>query len=292
MEGGSMEGGSGSAFPRAAPGAGQGDHRDTQLPAAPGCVARGVNEKISAAYCDVSLPVPLDQSFTYRLPQTMRHRVAPGCRVLVPFGSRTVAGVVLRAHDEAPPGGAREALRLLDEEPALEEDLLKLARWIADYYCCPLGETLRAMTPLAGDLRQSKVYSLTSSGRDAARQLHFGDAGDDAGSQILRLLDARPLAASYLSKKFPQARAALRSLEKKGLVEVESHTEERDPLRASAERLRVEFRARAEEENKRTANALCAVKEERTANALCALSKLRRPGNSASLFFELHPALV
>jgi primosomal protein N' (replication factor Y) (superfamily II helicase) len=216
--------------------------------------------QISAAYCDVSLPVPLDQSFTYRLPQTMRHRAAPGCRVLVPFGTRTIAGVVLRAHDEAPAGGAREALRLLDEEPALEEDLLKLARWIADYYCCPLGETLRAMTPLAGDLRQSKVYSLTSSGRDVARQFHFSEAGDDAGSQILRLLDARPLAASYLSKKFPQARAALRSLEKKGLVEMESRTEERDPLRASAERLRVEFRARAGEENKRTANALCAKK--------------------------------
>ena len=39
-------------------------------------------------YCDVSLPVPLDQAFTYRLPETIRHRIAVGCRVLVPFGSR------------------------------------------------------------------------------------------------------------------------------------------------------------------------------------------------------------
>ena len=48
-------------------------------------------------YCDVSLPVPLDQAFTYRMPETMRHRVRPGCRVLVPFGFRKLTGIVLRA---------------------------------------------------------------------------------------------------------------------------------------------------------------------------------------------------
>ena len=49
-----------------------------------------------ASYCDVSLPVPLDQPFTYRLPETLRHRVQTGCRVLVPFGTRKLTGVVLR----------------------------------------------------------------------------------------------------------------------------------------------------------------------------------------------------
>ena len=107
-------------------------------------------------YCDVSLPVPLDQPFTYLLPETLRHRVQTGCRVLVPFGKRTVAGVVLRVHNDPPPTEPREALRLLDEEPVLDEGLLKLGRWIADYYCAPLGETLRAMTPLAADIRHGK----------------------------------------------------------------------------------------------------------------------------------------
>src|SRR5712691_8560206 len=114
-------------------------------------------------YCDVSLPVPIDQSFTYSLPETLRHRVQVGCRVLVPFGSRQLTGVVLRTHDDAPQS-ARQVLRLLDEEPALDESLLDLGRWISAYYCAPLGETLRAMTPLASDVRRSKVYSLTRSG--------------------------------------------------------------------------------------------------------------------------------
>ena len=56
----------------------------------------------SYLYCDVSLPVPLDQPFTYALPETLRHRVQPGSRMLVPFGPRKLTGVILRCHDEPP----------------------------------------------------------------------------------------------------------------------------------------------------------------------------------------------
>jgi len=201
----------------------------------------------SPSYCDVSLPVPLGHSFTYLLPETLRHRVRTGCRVLVPFGTRKLAGVVLRTHDEPPSGGARETLRLLDEEPVLDADLLKLGSWISEYYCAPLGETLRAMTPLAGDIRHGKVYSLTKSGRDVARQLYFGEEDqNDPGREILRLLDGRPLSASYLTRKIPKAAALLRSLEKKGFIDAEDTAAERDPLRAGAARLRVEFVSRPE----------------------------------------------
>ena len=58
-------------------------------------------------YCDVSLPVPMEQAFTYKLPLTLRHRVAVGCRILVPFGTRQLAGVVIAAHNEAPSGSVR-----------------------------------------------------------------------------------------------------------------------------------------------------------------------------------------
>ena len=201
------------------------------------------------AYCDVSLPVPVDQLFTYALPESLRHRVEPGCRVLVPFGNRKLSGVVLRAHDEPPPAAIKEVLKLLDAEPVLDAPLLKLGRWIADYYCAPLGETLRSMTPLAGEMRRGKIYSLTSAGRDIARQLHLGgpsdeDAIEDEKTQILRMLDARPLAGSYLKSKFPKSAAVLKALEKSELIVAEDVAAERDPLRASAERLRAGFLAR------------------------------------------------
>jgi primosomal protein N' (replication factor Y) len=191
-------------------------------------------------FADVALPVPLDQPFTYLLPETLRHRVRIGSRLIVPFGARKLTGVIVRLHAASPPHGAKEALRLLDEEPVLEDHLISLGRWIANYYCAPIGEVLRVMTPLGGEMRSSKMYSLTDAGRDAARQLLFGADTEDPTIQVLRLLEQRPLSAPYLAKKVGDAPKALRSLLKKGFVEVEDIQADRDPLRSSSARLRVQ----------------------------------------------------
>jgi primosomal protein N' (replication factor Y) len=195
----------------------------------------------SFRYCDVSLPVPLDRPFTYSLPETLRHRVKAGCRLIVPFGVRKLTGVALRCHDEIPAVEARDALRLVDSEPVLDGELLSLARWIGGYYCAPLGEVLRAMLPLVSEVRTGKVYSLTASGLDAARQLLLDAGPEDPVAAMLRMLEKRPLSAAYLAKKLPLADKALRSLERKGFVVAEQVHAERDPLRAPSERLRVEL---------------------------------------------------
>jgi primosomal protein N' (replication factor Y) len=198
------------------------------------------------AYCDVSLPVPLDQAFTYALPETLRHRVQPGCRLIVPFGSRKLTGVVLRCHSERPPMEVRPAFRLVDAEPVLDEKMLALGRWIAEYYCAPLGEVLRAMTPLGGEIRQGRMYSLTPKGRDATRQLLLDGSSEDPDIRLLRLLEARPLSAAHLQKQVPMGLKVLRALEKKGLIQSESVTAQKDPLRAASARLRVQLARRPE----------------------------------------------
>ena len=149
----------------------------------------------------------------------------------------------MRLHNAAPDGPVKEVYRLVDEEPVLDQELLSLGEWIAQYYCAPLGEVLRGMIPLAGEIRKSKVYSLTDAGRDAARQLLLTGSEDDAALQVLRLLEGRPISASYLQKKLPNALRVVRSLEKKGFVGVEDLEAERDPLRASAARLRASWLA-------------------------------------------------
>jgi primosomal protein N' (replication factor Y) len=199
------------------------------------------------AYCDVSLPVPLDQPFTYSLPETLRHRAQTGCRITVPFGRRKLTGVILRVHDDLPPVAVRDAFRLLDEQPVLDEQMLELGRWIAAYYCAPLGEVLRSMTPLSGEIRRGKMYALTEAGRDAARQLLLGASEQDTATAVLALLEPRPLSESYLKKRIENAAPALRSLEKKGFISVEDVEADRDPLRASAARLRVELDQRPAE---------------------------------------------
>ncbi len=135
----------------------------------------------------------------------------------------------------------REALRLIDTQPVLDEELLALGRWIAGYYCAPLGDVLRGMLPLASEIRRGKIWSLTDAGRDAARQLLLDAAPDDPVAQVLRMLEKRPLSAAYLAKAMPLADKAIRSLERKGFIVAEQVQTERDPLRAPAERLRVEL---------------------------------------------------
>lgn len=191
-------------------------------------------------FCDVALPVPLDQPFTYRLPETLHHRVRTGSRVVVPFGARKLTGVVLHRHGKAPRQQAREVLRLLDEEPALTAELLDLGRWIADYYCAPFGEVLRTMLPLAGETRAGKIVSLTPSGAEAARQF-ITPGTDDPVARLLHALEKRSLSERYLKRKVPGADAALRSLKRKGLLTVEPVLAQKDPSLSRSGRLMVKL---------------------------------------------------
>jgi primosomal protein N' (replication factor Y) len=198
-------------------------------------------------YADVSLPVPVDRPFTYLLPETLRHRVAPGCRLLVPFGGRKLTGVVVTTHNQAPAVETKEAYRLLEAEPVFDEHLLALGQWVAGYYCAPLGEVLRVMAPLAGEMRKTRVWALTERGVDVVRQLLLDDAGGEPSVVLLRLLESRPLSEATLERRAPGAKRVLKMLEKKGLVALEASVEEKDPLRAPAARLRVEFLGRGAE---------------------------------------------
>lgn len=197
-------------------------------------------------YCDVALPVPVDRPFTYELPPSLAARTAVGCRVMVPFGARKLSGVVLRIHTDEPSHDTRPVLSLRDKEPVLEPELLNLARWVAGYYCAPIGEVLKGMLPLAGESRRSIRYSLTDNGRDIAQQLVL-TASNDPTIAVLAALEERPRPVEFLSGKLENARGVLRKLIQRGWVQAEESQEDRDPLRAPAEKLAAEFLARAVE---------------------------------------------
>lgn len=183
--------------------------------------------------------MPLDQAFTYSLPLTLQHRVQPGARLLVPFGTRKLIGVVLKVHDDPVEVPVKDALRLIDIEPVLDAELVALGKWISGYYCAPLGEVLRSMLPLASDIRSGKVYCLTDAGRDASRQMSIDPQAEDAINQVMQMLAARSLSAHYIKRKMPLADRVLRSLERRGWIAVEAVQHDRDPLRAPAGKLRI-----------------------------------------------------
>src|SRR6185312_8789934 len=121
------------------------------------------------AFCDVAVPVPLDATFTYSIPQNLAEPCVGG-RVIVPFREKRVSGVVTDLHDRKPEFTAKPVLQVLDTAPALTPELMQLGRWIAQYYIAPIGEVLRTMLPLSAEFRRVIAYHITEKGIEALHE--------------------------------------------------------------------------------------------------------------------------
>lgn len=111
-------------------------------------------------FIDVVLPVPLPGFFTYALPSELQEHAKVGCRVSVPFGTKKqVTGLVVRLHDQRPEGvTVKDVISIVDEQPVIVPEQLKLWQWIADYYLCSIGEVFKAAIPTK--LKKSKKHQL------------------------------------------------------------------------------------------------------------------------------------
>jgi primosomal protein N' (replication factor Y) len=87
------------------------------------------------------------ERYTYSVPDQLSGSIRPGVRVQVPFGARSLPGLVVAVLDQSDHADARPISALLDEEPLLSEAMVGLAEWIADRYCAPLPEVIKAMVP-------------------------------------------------------------------------------------------------------------------------------------------------
>ena len=161
-----------------------------------------------AEVCDVAVPVPLDDVFTYSIPEGMLPVV--GGRVLVPFRERRLSGIVTELHQRLPKVRLKPILSVLDAAPALDEQLLDLGKWIAGYYLAPLGEVLHTMLPLGAEFKRSISYRITEEGQLA---LHLaGMSGSSARSRKTpeeQMIEFRVL--DYLGERDFTAEASLRA---------------------------------------------------------------------------------
>ena len=100
-------------------------------------------------YADIILPLPLDGYFTYSVPENLVAKSRVGVRVLVPFGrSKTYVGLLASLHDHAPENyQVKDILQVLDSDPILLPQQLKLWQWISDYYMSPIGDVYKAALP-------------------------------------------------------------------------------------------------------------------------------------------------
>src|SRR5437763_618125 len=103
----------------------------------------------SGLFAAVVFDRPLDTAYTYGVPETLRDAVAIGKRVQTPFGcgDKQTVGFCVNV-TETPPGRTVKLIaQVLDDEPLLDDNLLRLTRWIADYYLCVWVQVLNAVVP-------------------------------------------------------------------------------------------------------------------------------------------------
>lgn len=185
---------------------------------------------------EVALPVPIASLFTYRLPDGV-HAPA-GTRVRVPFGSRSLVGVVFGPADPARAGAHKIRLvqEALDPEPLLGEGELALARWLADYWFAPPGEAISLLLPPrmaegkeAPPPRTSLRVTLT-----APAQPTPATPPATIGPKMSAVLDwlgqHREASADTVRAATGASLDTLRRLAERGLLRIEEERRFRDPL--------------------------------------------------------------
>ena len=100
-------------------------------------------------YAEIIIPLALPKNYTWSVPGHWENEVHPGCRVEVNLGkNKKYAGIIKQLHSEKPEFfEPKDILNVLDTEPVIFEEQLKLWEWMASYYMCSEGELMAAALP-------------------------------------------------------------------------------------------------------------------------------------------------
>src|SRR3954470_10391621 len=176
----------------------------------------------------VSLEIALRKEFDYLVPPGLVGQVDVGSRVQVPFGPRKVLGCVTALAEESAHAKLKPIIKVIGAQTLVTPKVLKLARWIADYYCCAPEIALKSVLPEVVRKEQSGwrerlfVRALPISGelpKLAKRQREIWNI----------IEERRELPLQELLELAETTASTIRRLEDKGLVEIATQISERDP---------------------------------------------------------------
>lgn len=97
-------------------------------------------------FVKIAIPIPSEQLFTYSIEGIEEDNLI-GKRAIIPFGNKIITGFILEYADSSEFIKTKNVIEVIDEEPIFNENIIKLAYWIADYYLSTIGETLKAILP-------------------------------------------------------------------------------------------------------------------------------------------------
>ena len=191
------------------------------------------------SYAEVAVPLHVFQTFTYRLSAEQSMTAKPGARLVVPLGRSVTTAYIVGVHEELPQSlsetDIKDAQALVDIDPVCSPEILELARWVADYYACPLGEVIKAALPPGMSPKKSGASFAKPKLRRFVRlrqplELNQEKLGDAQRRAIFTLETHGPMALQSLLATAGVSAATITSLEKKALVEISVEAVRRDPL--------------------------------------------------------------
>ena len=187
----------------------------------------------------IATDIAADRAFDYTVPDELSHTVRAGSMVRVSFGKRVIEGFVLSLTEQPMHAGVlKPILEVCGERPYLSDAMLRLARWMADYYVAPLELCLRTMLP--APVRRNVAEKTVLMVEKGAQAFQPVETDTQAGkpvllstrhTEILALLSkSGTCVMSAFCRDYHVTPATLRRMEKDGLVRIFEKVFRRDPL--------------------------------------------------------------
>lgn len=196
---------------------------------------------------EIAIPLYLDRTFHYLVPDILRDLAITGRRALVPFGNRKLTGYILDKANTSEIKNLKEIIEVLDSEQLWTAGELEFYRWIASYYQHPLGEILRSALPAGINVKSRKGSSgdeeaPLAGGKTARREKFYlpgtcQDVVRQPGSKALEILsvikDVGIISTADLRKRFGTCTPQLKRLTELGMCRAEEREVYRDPFKNS-----------------------------------------------------------
>jgi primosomal protein N' (replication factor Y) len=176
----------------------------------------------------VTLELALRKEFDYLIPPELTSLIEVGTRVQVPFGPRKVLGCVTGLAEQSDVPRLKPILKVIGAQSLVTPEVIRLARWMAEYYCCPPETALKSVLPEAVRNEQAGWQE----------QLYVQRVDDPTGAprlpkrqaEVLQIVDARrEMLLTELLKEARTTSATVRRLEDRGLITIAPRVVERDP---------------------------------------------------------------
>ncbi len=183
----------------------------------------------------VVVEIALDREFDYLIPAALAPQVRLGSRVLAPFGHAMARGYVVGLTDHSAWHDLKTLHSLIGTRPLLNESMLKLARWIGDYYAATIEQAIRTVLPCAvrrhgARFREQREICATETARDAAALEGLRRRSPAQAAALEYLLKQGPMTVPELIVAAGVSASVIKGLEKKNLVQISLGACRRDPL--------------------------------------------------------------